>query len=60
MSWIFDIIVMFQPLGPPVGWLGFTACQPIGSFYAEYVFYLRTHIIYEQFFTNSNSCLFNP
>ena len=24
-----------------VGWLGFTACQPIGLFYAEYV------IIYE-------------
>ena len=21
-----------------VGWLGFTACQPIGSFYAEYIF----------------------
>ena len=20
------------------GWLGFTACQPIGSFYAKYVF----------------------
>ena len=41
-----------------VGWLGFTACQPIGAFYAEYVF------IYELtlFFMNNylQTDLFNP
>ena len=43
------------------GWLGFTACQPIGSFYAEYVFiYELTLFFYEQLFTNSSSGLFNP
>ena len=37
-----------------VGWLGFTACQLIGLFYAEYVF------IYElTLFTNSCFDLFN-
>ena len=34
-----------------VGWLGFTACQPIGLFYAEYVFINKlTFFLWTQFF----------
>ena len=42
-----------------VGWLGFMACQPIGSFYAEYVFIYKLNFFYEQFFTNLCFDLFN-